>query len=251
MARSVGPQVTSAAIGRGYPPPTWRIIASTSSRSSSRCGTRRTRSERTVAAALRGGRPAHRRSAEVARLRGPPHRRLPPPTRTGAIADELADGRSAIRVVHHPVNRKLGGALKTGFAEARGDLVLYTDADLPVRPAPRHGQGDPAPALSTTPTSSAPTASTAPARARAASSTPTSTTTWSRHRSACASATSTSPSSSSAGCVLDHVELTERGIVHRRRAAGHGPDRLGFHIVQFGVDYFPRTRGVSTLSSPR
>ena len=26
--------------------------------------------------------------------------------------------------------------------------------------------------------------------------------------------------------------------------------KLGFNIVQFGVDYFPRTRGVSTLSSP-
>ena len=26
--------------------------------------------------------------------------------------------------------------------------------------------------------------------------------------------------------------------------------RHGFQIVQFGVDYFPRTRGVSTLSSP-
>jgi hypothetical protein len=24
----------------------------------------------------------------------------------------------------------------------------------------------------------------------------------------------------------------------------------GFKVVQFGVDYFPRTRGVSTLSSP-
>jgi hypothetical protein len=26
--------------------------------------------------------------------------------------------------------------------------------------------------------------------------------------------------------------------------------KLGYPIVQFGVDYFPRTRGVSTLSSP-
>jgi hypothetical protein len=25
--------------------------------------------------------------------------------------------------------------------------------------------------------------------------------------------------------------------------------RLGFETVQFGVDYFPRTRGISTLSS--
>ncbi|HRW17919.1 MAG TPA: hypothetical protein P5181_03635 [Dermatophilaceae bacterium] len=25
--------------------------------------------------------------------------------------------------------------------------------------------------------------------------------------------------------------------------------RMGFHIVQIGVDYFPRSRGVSTLSS--
>ena len=51
--------------------------------------------------------------------------------RTGALADEMAAADPRIRVVHHVKNMRLGGALKTGFASATKDLVLYSDADYP------------------------------------------------------------------------------------------------------------------------
>jgi glycosyltransferase involved in cell wall biosynthesis len=51
---------------------------------------------------------------------------------TAVIADRLAGGDPRVRVVHNPVNRKLGGALRAGYAAATKDLVFYTDADLPI-----------------------------------------------------------------------------------------------------------------------
>lgn len=51
----------------------------------------------------------------------------------GALADELALRHPELKVMHHTVNRKLGGALRTGFAAASKDWILYIDSDLPIQ----------------------------------------------------------------------------------------------------------------------
>ncbi len=51
----------------------------------------------------------------------------------GELADNLAKLYPVVKVIHHPVNRKLGGALKTGFANATKQYVLYMDSDLPLK----------------------------------------------------------------------------------------------------------------------
>jgi len=51
--------------------------------------------------------------------------------RTGEIADELAARDPRIRVAHHATNRKLGGSIRTGIEHSRQELILYSDADLP------------------------------------------------------------------------------------------------------------------------
>ncbi len=51
--------------------------------------------------------------------------------RTREVALGLQPRFPQVRVVTHPVNRKLGGAMKTGFAESRGEVVVYSDIDLP------------------------------------------------------------------------------------------------------------------------
>ena len=48
-----------------------------------------------------------------------------------AMVEELAAINNKIRMLDHTVNQKLGGTLKTGFAAARKDVIMYMDADLP------------------------------------------------------------------------------------------------------------------------
>lgn len=49
---------------------------------------------------------------------------------TGPLADAFAKENSQVRVIHHQVNRNLGGALRTGFSHAKGDIVIVLDLDL-------------------------------------------------------------------------------------------------------------------------
>jgi glycosyltransferase involved in cell wall biosynthesis len=44
-------------------------------------------------------------------------------------------GEPGVRIFFHPENRGKGAALKTGFLEAKGDIVLVQDADLEYDPA--------------------------------------------------------------------------------------------------------------------
>jgi len=50
---------------------------------------------------------------------------------SGKLADDFSKSGNRIKVIHHDKNRKLGGALKTGFSCATKDIIIYTDIDLP------------------------------------------------------------------------------------------------------------------------
>jgi glycosyltransferase involved in cell wall biosynthesis len=166
---------------------------------------------------------------------------------TRSYADELVASDSHIRVVHHASNRKLGGSIKSGFAAATGDLVLYTDADLPFEMIElvrairvlRTYEADVVSAYRLDRTGEGPR--------RAVYS-------WVYNWLIQLSFGTRLRDINFAfklcrRCVLDQVVLSSEGsfidaeLVIRAQKAG-------FTIVQIGVDYFPRTRGVSTLSSP-
>ena len=165
---------------------------------------------------------------------------------TGAIADRLALQDHHVRVVHHPVNRKLGGSIKSGLAATRGAFVLYTDADLPFDLVElgkafrllRHYEADLVAMYRHDRTGEGP-------------------------RRLVYSYVYNSLVHTVVGLRLRDVnfagKLIRREVLDSVTLHSEGSfidvellakaERNGFRIIQFGVDYFPRTRGVSTLSS--
>lgn len=166
---------------------------------------------------------------------------------TPRLADEAAAADRRVKVVHHPTNRKLGGSMKSGFAAATGDVIVYTDADLPFDMRELHR------ALRLLRQYEADIISayrfdrTGEGLVRVV---------YSAFYNAlvrvlfgvrirdvnfafkvCRSSIFRNITLRSEGSFID-AEL----IVRARK--------LGYSIVQFGVDYFPRTRGISTLSKP-
>ena len=167
--------------------------------------------------------------------------------RTGEIADRIAATDPKVRVIHHERNRKLGGSMKTGFSAATGDLVLYTDADLPFDMAElpravrllreyevdiisayrfdRTGEGS----------------------LRAVY-------TW-VYNGLIKALFGVKVRDINFACklirtrIFEHVELRSEGSFIDAELVIRAT-RLGYEIMQMGVDYFPRTRGESTLSSP-
>ena len=53
---------------------------------------------------------------------------------TGQIAADFARHKPNVVIVHHPRNRGLGQALKSGFAAASGDYIITLDIDLSYAP---------------------------------------------------------------------------------------------------------------------
>lgn len=51
------------------------------------------------------------------------------PDRSGEIADQLAEERPCLRVIHHPSNLGYGAAVRSGLAACRFEYICMTDGD--------------------------------------------------------------------------------------------------------------------------
>ncbi|MEO7834862.1 MAG: glycosyltransferase family 2 protein [Ginsengibacter sp.] len=50
--------------------------------------------------------------------------------KTGEIAENFSKENNNVRVIHHPTNLNLGNALKTGFKNSKGNIIVVLDVDL-------------------------------------------------------------------------------------------------------------------------
>jgi len=167
---------------------------------------------------------------------------------TAALADAAAAADARVRVLHNPRNLTLGGSLRAGFASATRDLILYTDADLPfdLEEVPRAvrllevQQADLLSAYRFDRTTEG------PRRALY---------TWGysvlirtlfglRIRDVNFAFKLFRRS------LLDRIALKSEGSLIDAELVVRAT-RAGASVIQIGVDYFPRTRGVSKLASGR
>ncbi|HXT19857.1 MAG TPA: glycosyltransferase family 2 protein [Thermoanaerobaculia bacterium] len=164
-----------------------------------------------------------------------------------AMVAAAAIAEPRIRLLRHAKNRKLGGTLRTGFAACTKDLVLYMDADLPFDP---DVLGHAARALHVS-------------RADLIAGYRLDRTTEGLLRTVYSYGYNTLIGLLFGWPHRDvnfSFKLVRREVLEaiELRAEGSLIDaelivkarNLGFVIQQLGLDYFPRTRGRSTLSSP-
>jgi glycosyltransferase involved in cell wall biosynthesis len=168
--------------------------------------------------------------------------------RTREIAEGLSAREPRIRVVTHEVNKKLGGAMKTGFSESTKDIVIYSDMDLPfdldelerALKLMDYLEADIISAFRFDRTSEG-------------------------SKRIVYSFVYNALIKTLFGVHLKDINFSFK-VVHRRvleslelKSEGSFIDaelvikaiKRGFRVFQMGVDYFPRTRGISTLASPQ
>jgi glycosyltransferase involved in cell wall biosynthesis len=168
--------------------------------------------------------------------------------RTRELAELMAARDPRVRCLTHEVNQKLGGAMKTGFSASTKDVVIYSDIDLPfdldelerALHLMTYLEADMISAFRFDRTSEGP-------------------------RRIAYSLFYNFLVRTLFGVQVKDVNFSFK-VVHRRvlesielKAEGSFIDaelvvkaiKRGFRVFQMGVDYFPRTRGESTLASPR
>jgi len=167
--------------------------------------------------------------------------------RTKEIAQELARKNPRIKVVSHETNLKLGGAMKTGFTHSTKDIVVYSDMDLPfdlnelerALHLMEYLEADMICAFRFDRTSEGP-------------------------KRIVYSFVYNTLIRGLFGVQIKDINFSFK-VMHRRvlesielKSEGSFIDaelvvkaiKKGFKVFQIGVDYFPRTRGISTLASP-